>query len=148
MNTIRKKILIVDDEPDILDMLSLILGREGYEIVLADCGSMALEKIYETNFDIVVCDFLMPKMDGISLLKKVREQSNITPFIFFSGNADNHHETQMVGLGAYQLVSKADVIKLPSIIKKTLAHGEDVNKLNEDKTLENVEFIKILHSSR
>ena len=112
------KLLLVDDEPDILETLSLIFEREGYTLETAENGLVALEKIQNCSYDLVVCDYVMPKMDGISLLKKLREQNNLIPFIFFSGNATDEHSKKMMELGAMALVAKTEIFKLPSVVKR------------------------------
>ncbi len=142
------KLLLVDDEPDILETLGLIFEREGYLFDTAENGLVALDKIQNTTYDLVVCDYVMPKMDGISLLKKLREQNNLVPFIFFSGNANDEHSKKMTELGAMALVSKSEIFKLPTIVKRSIMHGKGIKNLADKNTDESDEFIKILNSTK
>ena len=147
MEILNAKILLIDDEPDILEILSTILMRENFHVDMALGGEEGLKKLSENQYDVVVCDFCMPKIDGIRLLTMVREMKSFMPFIFFSGNAVESHEIKMVNLGAYQLVPKTDIMKLPVILKNTLKHNEEVKKMNKDENQMSIDFLKILHST-
>jgi two-component system, OmpR family, alkaline phosphatase synthesis response regulator PhoP len=62
-----KKILLADDDPDVIEVVSMILEEEGYEIVAAGDGGEALEKLRSDNPDLVVLDLLMPRVDGFAV---------------------------------------------------------------------------------
>lgn len=68
-----EKILAVDDDPDILDALTLILESKGYEVVGARNGLEALERIREEQPDLMILDLLMPKMDGFEVYKRLQQ---------------------------------------------------------------------------
>ncbi|NPV60049.1 MAG: response regulator [Actinobacteria bacterium] len=68
-----KKILLADDDPDVIDVVSMILEEEGYEIVTAKDGSEALEKIKLENPDLVILDLLMPHVDGFAVMDMLRD---------------------------------------------------------------------------
>jgi DNA-binding response OmpR family regulator len=70
-----KKILVVDDDPDILDALVMILESKGYEITRAHDGVEAIERLVAEKPDLMVLDLLMPKMDGFRVFKKLQEPS-------------------------------------------------------------------------
>lgn len=67
-----KKILVVDDEPDICDVVKAILEREGFKVSPANGGPEGLKKLKKQNFDLVLIDFFMPLMSGRELLEKIR----------------------------------------------------------------------------
>ncbi len=67
------KVLIADDEPDVLKVLSQKISQEGYDVVTAQDGKEALDKIYQDSPDVIVLDIRMPKMDGFAVLKALRE---------------------------------------------------------------------------
>ncbi|MBM3118328.1 MAG: response regulator [Chloroflexi bacterium] len=69
---IGKKVLVVDDDPDILDAVSMILEAQGYEVVLAHDGVECLDKLITEKPDIVILDLLMPKMDGFAVYKELQ----------------------------------------------------------------------------
>lgn len=148
MEDSKQRILLIDDEKDILEVVGYFLKKEGYQVSVAESGVEALGIMSEHSFDVVICDFLMPKMDGISLLKKIREKKDYTSFVFFSGNADDTHEVKMIGLGAYQLVQKNDFKKLPEAIKRALKHSEELQQIQHETTQEMDDFLSILHSAK
>ncbi len=142
----KPTILMIDDEPDILQVVGMLLRTEGFDVSVANSGQEALNMMIEKSYDLVVSDYLMPYMDGVSLLKKVRERKDYTPFIFFSGNADDTHELQMVGLGAYQLLPKTELNNLKAVIERTLKHNSEMKILDQSKSEDTEEFIRLLHS--
>ncbi|GAG37850.1 unnamed protein product, partial [marine sediment metagenome] len=100
------RILIVDDEEIIRDSLSYILKSEGYEVEEADDGDTALEIILQKSFDLVITDIKMPKMDGISLLKKISNLQPETFFIIITAFASLETAINALRLGAYDYIMK------------------------------------------
>lgn len=70
------KLLVVDDEKDVLDIMQFRLAREGYEVVTAADGQEALEKVKTDNPDIVLLDLMLPKLNGYEVLEKIRTKYN------------------------------------------------------------------------
>lgn len=68
----EKKVLIVDDDPDILDVISLILESQGYEVIVARDGVECLNKLREAKPALMILDLLMPKMDGFAVYKELQ----------------------------------------------------------------------------
>jgi CheY-like chemotaxis protein len=83
-----KKILIVDDEPDILDVVQFRLSRKGYEVILAVNGREALEKINQQKPDLVFLDYRMPFLNGLEVCKRIKENesSKSTPVIILTAS--------------------------------------------------------------
>lgn len=78
----KKKILVVDDEADFADMVKMRLMRNDYDVVIAYDGKEALSKVKTENPDAVILDILMPGMDGIAVLKKIRKiKKNLPVFM-------------------------------------------------------------------
>lgn len=148
MEDSKQRILLIDDEKDILEVIGYFLKKEGYLVSVAESGAEALEKMQEQSFDVVICDYLMPKMDGIALLQKLREKKDYTSFVFFSGNANENHEVKMIGLGAYQLVQKNDFKQLPDAIKRALKHSQELQDIQQEPNQEMDDFLSILHSAK
>lgn len=99
------KILLVDDEVDTRELLSRSLGRRGFMVATAADGKIALEMI-DTSFDIVVTDLLMPRTDGISLLKELRCRNSPTIRVVITSFADKERAVNALNLGANYLVEK------------------------------------------
>ena len=85
-------ILVVDDEPEYRSIMRSVLMSEGYDVVLAEHGEEALEKLKETTIDIVISDIYMPVMDGIRFHRTVRAEPELAtlPFLFVSAFDDQH----------------------------------------------------------
>lgn len=99
-------ILVIDDEKAIRSTLSEILGFEGYAIDEAADGAEGLKKIKDNNYDCILCDIKMPKMDGIELLEAAKEHRPDTPFILISGHGNIETAVEAVKKGAYDYISK------------------------------------------
>ncbi len=69
----EKKILLADDDPDVIEVVSMLLEEEGYEIITARDGAEALEKIEQEEPDLVILDLLMPRVDGFAVFNTLRE---------------------------------------------------------------------------
>jgi DNA-binding NtrC family response regulator len=142
----NKKILIVDDEAEIAEVLEFYLKKEGFEVRVAVNGIEALGFLNFESFDGVICDLAMPKMDGLTLLKKVRENNDLVPFIYLSGHAEAEKEHEMISYGAYEVVHKPHLHLVSGALKNLLKADVEV-KILEGSTKEADEFLEILHSS-
>lgn len=100
------EVLIIDDEKAIRKTLSEILSFEGYKIEEASDGEEGLRKFKEKNFDVVLCDIKMPKLDGIEFLQKAGEANPDVPIIMISGHGNIETAVEAVKGGAYDYLSK------------------------------------------
>lgn len=117
------RILIVDDEQSMRDFLSIMLKKEGYDVHVAGNGADAVKLIHAEIFDLVITDVKMPQMDGIGVLKVVKEMSPETIVIMITAFATTETAVEAMKLGAYDYIIKSapfkvDEIKL--IIEKAL----------------------------
>jgi len=89
-----RKILVIDDEDGILTILKGFLGERGYSVITAGDGQEGLEmiKVGKERIDLIILDLLMPKMDGISLLRKLKEIGCAIPIVILTGSlkAERH----------------------------------------------------------
>jgi DNA-binding NtrC family response regulator len=114
-------ILIVDDEKAIRKTLTEILSYEGYKIEDAENGEDALKKLKEKNYDVVLCDIKMPKVDGIEFLEKSREINPDIPIIMISGHGTIETAVEAVKKGAFDYVAKPpDLNRLLITIRNAL----------------------------
>src|SRR2546423_15242356 len=84
-NKPQGRILVADDEQAIANGLSAILSDAGYEVEVAADGQKALERLSNERFGVVLADLKMPKLDGIALLKSIRERTIATEFVIITG---------------------------------------------------------------
>jgi len=99
------KILICDDEPDIVNALKIYLESEGYETVSAENGKKALELLKQENVQLVLLDVMMPVMDGIETLSKHREASNV-PVILLTAKSEDTDKILGLSSGADDYITK------------------------------------------
>src|ERR1700733_1319569 len=99
-------ILIIDDEKAIRKTLTEILSFEGYKIDEASDGEEGLKKFKEKNYDLVLCDIKMPKLDGIEFLQKAGEANSDIPIIMISGHGNIETAVDAVKKGAFDYISK------------------------------------------
>ena len=127
------KILIIDDEKAIRKTLSEILSFEGYEIEEAADGEEALRMFKSKNYDVVLCDIKMPKVDGIEFLQQATEHNPDTPVIMISGHGNIETAVEAVKKGAYDFIQKPpDLNRLLITIRNA---KEKNNLVSETKTL-------------
>ena len=106
--SITKKILIADDEPDILEILSFNLQNEGYEIITAKNGDDALDKAKQYKPDLIILDVMMPGKTGIEVCNILRSQPlfNPTLIIFLTAMSDESAEITGLETGADDYITK------------------------------------------
>lgn len=112
----KKKILVVDDEPAILELIEYNLEDNDYQVSTAVDGQMALDKATDEKFDLILLDQMLPKLSGIEMLKKMRKAGNLTPVIFLT--AVDTEENKIEGL----ISGADDYVTKPFSIKELLAH--------------------------
>tara|TARA_B100001741_G_C16552355_1_gene600115 strand:- start:973 stop:2139 length:1167 start_codon:yes stop_codon:yes gene_type:complete len=118
-----KKILLIEDEDPIRRVLSKILTEENENYILteAEDGKSGLDKISKTNFDLVLCDIKMPKMDGIEVLKKAKEKYGSIPFIMLTGHGNIETAVKAMKYGAYDFIPKPpDLNRLLTSVRNAL----------------------------
>ena len=100
-----KKILIVDDEEQIRNILRMYLVREGYEISEAEDGEKGLKLFYEKPFDLVILDVMLPKKDGWSILREIKKYTE-TPVIMLTARDDSEDAVFGFEMGADDYITK------------------------------------------
>jgi two-component system, NtrC family, nitrogen regulation response regulator NtrX len=101
---LKPRILIVDDDPGTLASLSRAFALEGYTALTAPSGARALERLREEPVDAVLSDVVMPEMDGLEFLARVRETVPEVPVILMSGQATVETALKATRLGALDFV--------------------------------------------
>ena len=104
----RGRLLVVDDNPDNLDMLSRRLRRCGFEVVVADHGRLALEHVAREAFDLVVLDIMMPDIDGLQVLEQLRRSHSVAdlPVIMATAKDASDDIVKALEQGANDYVTK------------------------------------------
>lgn len=138
-NLSNKKILVVDDEPDILEFVSYNLSKEGFDVETADNGEEAIKIAQKLVPDLILLDVMMPEMDGIETcvqLRKIESLSNTT-IVFLSARAEDYSQIAGLDAGADDYITKPIrprllLAKINAILRRT----EDTD--NEESTEDSI----------
>jgi DNA-binding response OmpR family regulator len=106
--TARKKILVVDDEPDVASLLTLMLKSQGYDVIVAGDGQEALEKARSANPDLILLDVMLPRMDGYKVARMLKFDENYSHITIIMLTAKIQEKDKAIGLemGANDYVTK------------------------------------------
>ena len=140
------KILIIEDEANIRRVLINILSEEtpSYSVEEAEDGLKGLEKIKTTDYDLVLCDIKMPKMDGVELLEAVKKIKPEIPMVMISGHGDMETAINAMRLGAFDYISKPpDLNRLLNTVRNALDKKQLVveNKILKKIVSKNYEMV-------
>jgi len=140
------KILIIEDEAAIRRVLVKILSEENdtYQVEEAEDGVAGLEKIKNNDYDLVLCDIKMPKMDGVEVLEEVKKIKPEIPMVMISGHGDMETAIHTMRLGAFDYISKPpDLNRLLNTVRNALDKKQLVveNKILKKKVSKNYEMI-------
>jgi len=134
------KILIVDDEQSIIDSISMVLDNENYEIEGSLNGALAIQKVKSTEYDLILLDIKMPKMDGIEVLDKIMEINKSNVVIMISGHGTIETAVEATKKGAYNFLQKP----LPDLheLKLTIRNAIEYKKSRDELRRVKKEFIE------
>ena len=140
------KILIIEDEAAIRRVLVKILSEENdtYQVDEAEDGVVGLEKIKNNDYDLVLCDIKMPKMDGVEVLEEVKKIKPEIPMVMISGHGDMETAIHTMRLGAFDYISKPpDLNRLLNTVRNALDKKQLVveNKILKKKVSKNYEMV-------
>ncbi|HKQ32475.1 MAG TPA: response regulator, partial [Thermodesulfobacteriota bacterium] len=131
MSNRTKRVLVVDDEQLILKIISDILTKEGYEVVVANSCEKATEHLRTSHFNVVLSDIKMPVKSGIDLLGEIKRKDPNIPVILMTGFASLETAVEAVQEGAFDyLIKPLDYGKLRSVIE----HAADRYELHRENT--------------
>ena len=123
----KKKILVVDDETDLLDLIEYNLTKENFEVVTATDGLKGIKKAKVEKPDLVLLDIMMPKLNGLEVCDMMRSDSELKeiPIIFLTARSDERTEVEGLNTGADDFMTKPiSTVKLVSHIKAVLRRSE------------------------
>ena len=140
------KILIIEDEAAIRRVLVKILSEENdtYQVEEAEDGLEGIEKIKKEDYDLVLCDIKMPKMDGVEVLEAAKKIKPEIPIVMISGHGDLDTAVNTMRMGAFDYISKPpDLNRLLNTVRNALDRKELVveNKLLKKKVSKNFEMV-------
>ena len=135
-----ERILVVEDEPEMLEFLSRFLTRKGYQVDCAASGEEAWKTIGETVYDLVITDLALQDISGIELLERVRGTDAVLPFIIMTGVGTIESAVDAIKRGAFHYITKPFKVQDMEILaRRALEHGALHRKLDSFRDRETVE---------
>ena len=111
----KKRILIVDDEKAVRILLAEVLKPHGYKIDVVENGVEAISHIDRRSYDLIITDYMMPKMDGLELTRRIRSKYPSTPILVVTGNGPIH---DLLKSGATACIMKPfSILELQNMVK-------------------------------
>ena len=142
MSTIKQKILVVDDEPDIVELVAYNLKREGYQVYTAANGQEAVTTAKKVMPDLIILDVMMPKMDGIEACRIMRAMPEFksTFMVFLTARSEEYSEIAGFNVGADDYIAKpikprALLSRINAILRRNMQSEEPVEERLEVKDL-------------
>ena len=133
------RILVCDDDKEIVSAIEIYLSKEGYNIVKAYDGKEALEKLEMNEIHLIILDIMMPKMDGITVANEVRKNKSI-PIIMLSAKSEDYDKVSGLNNGADDYITKPFnpmelIARVNSQIRRYTRLGSIADKENENKNI-------------
>ena len=132
-----KTILIVEDEQNIVDILSFNLSREGYDTLEAYDGKTGLQLALEQNPDLILLDLMLPEMNGFDVCRKLREAGSSVPILMLTAREEEEDKVMGLELGADDYITK------PFSMRELLARGKKKGKLDSGELMEAVDDLNL-----
>ena len=141
ITALNSKILVVDDEKNICELLRLYLEKEGYEVLMANDGSAAVQSVRENSPALILLDIMMPKMDGWEACREIRSFSD-APIIMLTAKGETFDKVMGLDLGADDYVvkpfeTKEVVARIKAVLRRT-SDGDDDGEVSYDKLSVNI----------
>ena len=125
----RKTVLLVEDDPDIADIVCLHLSDEGFAVTQVRDGRMALDQLDRSSWDALVLDLMLPGVDGLEVCRKARSLAGYTPIIMISARSSEVHRILGLELGADDYLPKPfSVLELVARVRALLRRVEALSK--------------------
>lgn len=129
----KDKILIIEDDPAIREMVCECLVKEGYDIAISKDGQEGIDKFLAENYKLMLLDLLLPKVDGFEVLKKIRDKSSI-PVLIMSAKGSDVDKALGLGFGADDYISKPfSMIELTARVKAAIRRANVYSRTAESE---------------
>ncbi|WP_434798256.1 response regulator transcription factor [Terrisporobacter vanillatitrophus] len=144
------KILVVDDEKEIRNLIEIYLKNEGYTVLKASNGEEALKVLEKEEIQLMILDVMMPKMDGMEVCRRVREHLNIPiPILMLSAKSEDMDKIAGIMTGADDYLTKPfNPLELSVRVKALLRRAYYFNNMNKEDNIINIETLTIDKNNR
>jgi DNA-binding response OmpR family regulator len=130
------KILVVDDEPVLLEQLREILTSQKYDVDTADDGESALDKLFDNLYDLIILDIMLPKVDGLSVLREIRKAKVKTPILMLTAKGSVEDKIKRLDFGADDYLAKpfamAELMaRIRSLLRRASDHRDSLLTISD-----------------
>lgn len=140
----KRKLIIVEDEKNIIELVKYNFEQDNFRVDFATNGQLGYEKIKENDYDLVILDLMLPKMDGISICKALRSENNDVPIIMLTAKSEEIDKILGLELGADDYVTKPfSVNELKARIKSVLRRYDKVDQKSDEEEILKLQDIMI-----
>lgn len=141
------KVLVVDDEQDIRECMVYMVKDSQIRFVLSEDGQAGLNHILNEPFDCIISDIKMPRMDGITMLRKMREAHIHTPIIFISAFANDEFAHDVSDYGAVKLIHKLEISQIKTHILEAIKSSKEIKAL-ESSHNDASDFLNLVNKTK
>ena len=142
------KVLVVDDEQDIRECMEFLVKDNQISFTLASDGQEGLDLILSESFDCIVSDIKMPRMDGVTMLKKMRQARIHTPIIFISAFANDEFAHDVSVYGAARLIHKLELTHIKSHILEAIRSASEIRALEASHEDSAADFLNLVNKTK
>jgi DNA-binding NtrC family response regulator len=143
----KGNLILIDDEVMLLEKTAMLLEDIADKVFTADSGAKGLEIIKNNKIHCILCDINMPNMNGVEVLKKIRELKQETPFIFYTGHGSRELMKEAIKYGALDFLDKPCLDGLEEIVERGLQLGTQSESNSETSQEEFIsEYSKLLNN--
>ncbi|MFV0558967.1 MAG: response regulator transcription factor [Enterococcus sp.] len=142
-----KKVLVVDDEPSIVTLITFNLEKEGYQVTSVNDGKEGLHLALSQRFDFIILDVMLPSMDGMDITKKIRQEKVETPILLLTAKDETIDRILGLEIGADDYLTKPfsprEVLARMKAIFRRLEPRNDVSVTEEEQAIDSVQVGEI-----
>jgi DNA-binding response OmpR family regulator len=144
--TNNQKVLIIEDDPNISDLIEIHLKDLGYELERAIDGEAGLQKALSGDYNLIILDLMLPKMDGLSVCKRIRSENEYLPILMLTSKSEELDKVLGLELGADDYITKPFSIReliarIKAIFRRLEVDGEKKNGHNDLDTLDFADLV-------
>ena len=145
----QKKVLVIEDDINIAELVRLYLDRDGFDVTIAHDGGKGLAEFENTNFDLVILDIMLPVLDGWSVLKEIRNQSK-TPVIMLTAKGETFDKVAGLEMGADDYIvkpfeTKELIARIHAVLRRYgSTSGNEKKRLEFDKLIIDMDSFELI----
>ena len=148
----KRRILIIEDDTELTDLLSLHLGAEGYRVAVATDGVAGLAAFEDGNWALVILDWMLPSLSGLDILREIRSQDSRTPVLMLTARSAETDKVLGLELGCDDYLTKPfslrELVARVKVLRRRIERAEELARISAGDRILDLGPLKIDHSKR